>query len=54
MPNKKSCRACGINMTTTAVCGVCKENMSWRCSRCNKIEDTTHLHTYEQVNLGNS
>jgi len=31
---KKSCRACGTNMTTTAVCGVCEEDISWRCSRC--------------------
>ena len=25
MPNERSCRAYGINMTTKAVCGVCKE-----------------------------
>ena len=34
-------------MTTTAVCGVCEEDISWRCSRCTKMEAATHVHTSE-------
>ncbi|MGB6529182.1 MAG: hypothetical protein WBF33_13825 [Candidatus Nitrosopolaris sp.] len=49
MLQKKSCRACGTNMTTTAVCGVCKEDVSWGCSRCAKMEAETHVHTYERA-----
>ena len=47
MLQKKSCRACGTNMTTTAVWGVCKEDISCRCSRCTKMEAATHVHTSE-------
>lgn len=41
-----TCRACGTNMTITAVCSVCKEDISWRRSRCTKMEAATHVHTY--------
>ena len=40
-----TCRACGTNMTMTAVCGVCKEDISWRLSRCTKMEAVTYVHT---------
>lgn len=58
MLQKKSCKACGTYMITTAVghimsCGVCKEDIAWRRSRCAKMEAAAHVHTYEQaVNKG--
>ena len=36
-------------MTTTAVCGVCKEDIPWRCSRRTEMEAATHAHAYERV-----
>jgi len=47
MLQKKSCRPFRTNMTSTAVCGICKEDISWRCSRCTKMEAATHVHTSE-------
>ncbi len=49
MLQKKSCRGCGTDMTTNAVCGVCKEDISWHCSRCIKMEAATHVHNYERT-----
>jgi hypothetical protein len=46
---KKSCRACGTTMTTVKVCDVCKEGISWLCSRCTKMETATHIHNYEML-----
>ena len=45
MPHKSSCRSCGTFLTPKALCNVCKEHISWICSRCNKMEDVTHVHT---------
>ncbi|MGB7954727.1 MAG: hypothetical protein WCF23_12180 [Candidatus Nitrosopolaris sp.] len=36
-------------MTTTVVCGVCKKDISWRCSRRTEMEAATHAHAYERV-----
>ena len=36
-------------MTTTALCGVCKEDISWQCNRCTKMEAATHAHPYERA-----
>ncbi|MDQ6667581.1 MAG: hypothetical protein M3Y53_05055 [Thermoproteota archaeon] len=36
-------------MTTTSVCGVCKEDIPWLCSRHTEMEDATHAHAYERA-----
>jgi hypothetical protein len=49
MPNKRSCRACGDDLTPTKVCNVCKESIQWLCRKCFRIEDVTHAHTFSNV-----
>jgi tRNA(Ile2) C34 agmatinyltransferase TiaS len=49
MLQKKSCRTCGTKMTTVTVCGVCKEDISWRCSRCTRMEAIIHVHNYKRA-----
>jgi hypothetical protein len=39
-------------MNTTAVCGACGEDISWWCSKCYKMESTTHIHNYDGAVLG--
>jgi hypothetical protein len=36
-------------MTTIAICDVCKEDISWRCNRCTKMEAATHVRNYERA-----
>jgi hypothetical protein len=47
---KKSCIACVTKMTIVAVCDVCKEGISWRYSRCTKMEYITYGHKRGELN----
>jgi len=47
--NKNSCRACGNHLFPTSVCNICTEYLSWICTKCNKMEDVTHSHTYSRI-----
>jgi predicted amidophosphoribosyltransferase len=44
MSYKSSCRACGAAVTSLVMCNVCKEHISWICTRCYRKEDVTHMH----------
>ena len=44
MYNKESCKACGTYLTSVSLCNVCKEQISWVCSKCAKMYDVTHAH----------
>ena len=43
MSHKGSCRACGSSLTPMAECKICKY-IGWVCSRCDRMEDVTHIH----------
>ena len=47
--NKDSCRACGNYLIASSVCNICREYVSWVCSKCNKMEDVTHSHAYCRI-----
>lgn len=47
--NKDSCRACGSYLVPSSVCNICREYVSWICTKCNKMEDVTHSHSYCRV-----
>ena len=49
MFNKVSCRACGSYFIPTSVCNICREYVTWMCTRCGNIDDVTHSHTYSLV-----
>ena len=38
MFNKNSCRICGSNLISSALCKICKESVKWTCDICNTIE----------------
>ena len=44
LSHKGSCRACGSSLTPIAVCKICNEYIGWVCSRCDRMEDVTHIH----------
>ena len=44
MYNKDSCKVCGTYMTFVSLCEVCEEQISWMCSKCDKMYDVTHAH----------
>ena len=44
MYNKESCKACGTYLTSVSLCNVCKEQISWVCSKCERMYDVTHTH----------
>ena len=44
MSHKGSCRACGSSLTPIAECKICNEYIGWVCSRCDRMEDVTHMH----------
>jgi hypothetical protein len=44
MYNKESCKACGTYLTSVSLCEVCEEQISWVCSKCDKMYDVTHAH----------
>jgi hypothetical protein len=49
MPNKRSCRACGNDLTPTTVCNICNEYIKWLCRRCTRMDDVTHVHTFPNL-----
>ena len=51
MYNKVSCKACGSHLTAASSCNVCKEPVSWSCSKCDRVYDVTHMHSYPRENL---
>jgi hypothetical protein len=46
MFNKNSCRICGSNLISTALCKICKESVKWTCDKCNSIEEVKHSDFY--------
>jgi len=44
MYNKYSCKVCGTYLTSVSLCEVCEEQISWMCSKCDKMYDVTHAH----------
>jgi hypothetical protein len=51
MFNKESCRGCGFYLTPIATCNICREYVSWICSKCDKLEDCFHSHNYCRISL---
>jgi predicted amidophosphoribosyltransferase len=45
----RSCRACGTHLEPTSICSICKEDVSWICGKCFKLDDVTHRHTYYRI-----
>ena len=45
MYNKESCRACGTYLSSDSSCEICKEQISWVCSKCDRMYDVTHVHS---------
>lgn len=39
MFNKNSCRICGSNLISSALCKICKESVKWTCDKCDIIEE---------------
>jgi hypothetical protein len=46
MFNKNSCRICGSNLISSALCKICKESVKWTCDKCNTIEEVKHSDFY--------
>lgn len=46
MFNKNSCRICGSNLISSALCKICKESVKWTCDICNTIEEVKHSDFY--------
>ncbi|MEW5841212.1 hypothetical protein [Nitrososphaera sp.] len=41
---RSSCRECGHELKPHLLCAQCGEHISWTCSRCGRIDDSTHVH----------